>query len=231
MQIDKYHTEIKESILSSCDLLCRLGLDYGNKGHISVRNPEDQNQFYINSINYNFGNLISKEIVCTNISGEVLANDSKVNKPAHYIHGAIYNKRSDINAIIHVHSEYGQIWSATGKRIDCFNQDMIPFYKQHEVYANYSGIVNAEEEGFHIAEALGNNKALILKNHGILAVGRSIEAAVWWVFALEKCCKTQVFSFIMGNCDEINPDELGETAMIMGADIAAEKHFRTLKIK
>ena len=62
------------------------------------------------------------------------------------------------------------------------------------LYTSYNGVVLADKEGHDIAASLGSKKAALLQNHGLLTVGQSIEAAVWWFLSLEKCCHTQLLA-------------------------------------
>lgn len=66
--------------------------------------------------------------------------------------------------------------------------------QDHVVYEQFNGVVLAEEEGKNIAKVLGNKKAALLQNHGLLTVGRTIEEAVFWFCSLEKCCYAQLLA-------------------------------------
>lgn len=66
--------------------------------------------------------------------------------------------------------------------------------QDHVVYKQFNGVVLAEEEGKNIAKALGNKKAALLQNHGLLTVGRTVEEAIFWFISLEKCCHAQLMA-------------------------------------
>ena len=68
--------------------------------------------------------------------------------------------------------------------LDITNQDVCVFYEDHALYPNFGGVVIADEEGANIAKHLGNKKALILQNHGILTVGQTVEETVAWFIKL-----------------------------------------------
>lgn len=80
------------------------------------------------------------------------------------------------------------------------------------LYPNFNGIVLAEKEGKEIAACLGNKKAALLQNHGLLTVGQTIEAAVFWFVRLEKCCHAQLLA------DAAAGGRGGETVKISDAD-------------
>lgn len=70
-------------------------------------------------------------------------------------------------------------------------QDALRFYKSHGVYAQFGGIVLDPEEGKRIAACLGDGKACILQNHGLLTVGKSVDEAAFWFMSLDKTCHAQ----------------------------------------
>ena len=71
-------------------------------------------------------------------------------------------------------------------------QDSLRFYNSHAVYDNFGGVVLDREEGMRIASALGNGKAAILQNHGLLTVGHSVDEAAFWFMSLDKTCHAQL---------------------------------------
>lgn len=85
----------------------------------------------------------------------------------------------------HTHSVYGRAYCALGKGLEYVSLESCMFYDDHVLFEG-KGIVLAEDEGRDIAEALGGRKAALLRNHGILTVGRSIEEAVSWFYLLDK---------------------------------------------
>lgn len=82
------------------------------------------------------------------------------------------------------------------------------------VYKQFNGVVLAEEEGKNIAAALGNKKAALLQNHGLLTVGKSIEETIFWFVSLEKCCHAQLLA------DAAATGRGGQTVKIDDADAA-----------
>ncbi|MDV2887560.1 class II aldolase/adducin family protein, partial [Alkalihalophilus pseudofirmus] len=66
------------------------------------------------------------------------------------------------------------------------------FYNDHALFDDYTGLVYESDEGKRIAETLGNKKAIILQNHGLLTVGQSVDSAAWWFITMEKVCKVQL---------------------------------------
>jgi ribulose-5-phosphate 4-epimerase/fuculose-1-phosphate aldolase len=87
---------------------------------------------------------------------------------------------------------YGKAWASFGRELDMLSQDVCYFYKAHSVYRNYGGIAFESDEGSNIARALGDNKAAILVNHGLLTVGETVDEAAYLYTLLEKSCRIQL---------------------------------------
>ena len=100
----------------------------------------------------------------------------------------------DVVAACHAHSVHGKAFSAFGRKLDMITQDSLRFYNDHSVYDNFGGVVLNKEEGQHIAKALGDNKAVILQNHGLLTVGQSIDEAAFWFLSLDRTCQAQLLA-------------------------------------
>jgi len=91
------------------------------------------------------------------------------------IHAAIHKARPDVICAAHSHSIYGRTWCSLGRKIDTLTQDACAFHNDHVVYDSFNGVVLAEKEGNAIAACLGDKKAALLQNHGLLTVGHTIE--------------------------------------------------------
>jgi ribulose-5-phosphate 4-epimerase/fuculose-1-phosphate aldolase len=111
---------------------------------------------------------------------------------AYAIHAEIHKERPDVLCAAHSHSLYGRAMCATGRTLDMLTQDFCVFYEDHVLHENFAGLVLNSNEGKAICAALGNRKAALLGNHGILTVGPTIEATVAWFVLLENCCRIQL---------------------------------------
>jgi len=117
-----------------------------------------------------------------------------LNTAAFMIHSAIHQARPDVNAAAHSHSVYGRSFCTLGRKLDTITQDSCAFHNDHVLYESFNGVVLAAEEGHNIARCLGNKKAALLQNHGLLTVGKTIEEAVFWFISMEKCAHAQLMA-------------------------------------
>ena len=173
-------------------------------GHISVRDPEFPDLFWMNPLAIHFGLLKASDMLLLSdnpADGEVILAGNARNKPANKagwaIHGALHRRRPDVNAACHAHTIYGKAWSACGGRgLEMLNQDVCTFYGESlKVYDNYGGVAVGASlgEGEEIADAMGaEGKGCILVNHGLLTVGKTVDEAGFLFGLLERSCKIQI---------------------------------------
>ncbi|MGI4984552.1 MAG: class II aldolase/adducin family protein [Janthinobacterium lividum] len=187
-------------------LFARYGFDQGLAGHITARDPEWTDHFWVNPLGRHFSRIRVSDLLLVNSQGEIVVGKGPVNQAAFAIHAAIHEAHPQLIAAAHTHSLYGKAWSTLGRKLDPLTQDACAFYQDHALFDDFRGVVLDTSEGARIAEALGTNKAVILKNHGILTAGPSVEAAAWWYIALENACHVQLLAQAAGNPQAIPHD-------------------------
>ena len=174
----------------------REGYVEGISGHISVRDPEHTDAFWTNPLGVHFGLLKASDMILVNLNGKVIGGNRTrpPNAAGFLIHAAVHKARPDVHAVCHAHTVYGKAWSCFGKPLEMLTQDSCKFYNAHSVYDSYGGVVLAAEEGERIAEALGKGKAAILRNHGLLTVGHTVDEAAFLFLSMEHACQGQLLA-------------------------------------
>ncbi len=172
----------------------RRGYGEGAAGHVSVRDPVDRNTFWINPLGVHFSQIKVSDLVHVDEDCNILpdGNQVAINAAGFKIHSHLHKARPDVNAACHTHSTYGKAWSTFGRPLEMLNQDVCMFYKKHTVYESFGGVVLEDEEGERLSQALGDNKAIILQNHGLLTVGETVDEAGYLFTLMEKCCEVQL---------------------------------------
>ena len=130
--------------------------------------------------------------------GPVVEGDRPVNVAAFAIHAAIHEARPEVVAAAHAHSIYGKAWSAVGRVLDPITQDACAFYEDHVFFDDTRVLITEASEGAELARCLGPHKGAILRNHGLLTVGGTVEEAVWWFISMERCCQAQFLAESVG---------------------------------
>ena len=178
----------------------KFGFSEGVAGHITVRDPEHTDCFWVNPFGLSFRQIKVSDLILVNEEGEIVEGKYKMlNKAAFAIHSQIHKARPDVIAAAHSHSLYGKTFSTFGRLLDPITQDACAFYQDHGLFDDYTGVVNEAEEGERIAKALSDKKAAILKNHGLLTVGHSVEECIWWFISMERCCQSQIIAESTGS--------------------------------
>ncbi|NES18936.1 MAG: class II aldolase/adducin family protein [Symploca sp. SIO3E6] len=196
----------KQHLVVACRVFAQLGFTFGVAGHISVRDPKHLDCFWITPLGKDFSLVRTSDLIKVNHQGEILEGKQKVTREMFNIHSIIHETRPDVIAVAHAHPVYGESWCSLGRLLDPINQNACTFYEDHSLFGNYSGLISNAVEGQRLAEALGNNKAVIMQNHGLLTVGHSVDEAAWWLICMERCCQAQLLAETVGNPILIEPD-------------------------
>ncbi|EIV92556.1 class II aldolase/adducin family protein [Frankia sp. QA3] len=188
----------KQKLAAAYRIFAKLGLAEGLSGHITARDPELTDHFWVNRFGLDFSRVTVSSLLLVNAKGEVVVGRPPLNTAAFAIHSQIHAARPDVVGAAHTHSPYGRALSALGVPLHPISQDACAFYQQHVVFDQYNGVVLSEEEGRKIAAALGPHKLAILRNHGLLTVGTSVEAAASRYIAAERAARTQLIAAAAG---------------------------------
>lgn len=218
----------KTHLVAALRVFARFGFNEGIAGHLTVRDPERPDHFWVNPFGRNFALLQKSDLILVNDSGDVVEGNRPVNSAAFAIHASIHAARPDVVAAAHAHSVHGKAWSAFGELLDPLTQDVCAFYDDHAVFPDYTGVVVDPAEGARIAKTLGSGKAVILQNHGLLTVGHSIDEAAFWFIAMENSCQVQLLARAAGSPKLIGPEMACYTARQVGNHIEGWTQFQPL---
>jgi ribulose-5-phosphate 4-epimerase/fuculose-1-phosphate aldolase len=218
----------KQRLAATFRLFSRFGFDEGVAGHVTARDPERSDHFWVNPFGMHFGHIRVSDLILVNSDGDVVEGDWPVNRAAFVIHSQVHAARPDVVAAAHTHSVYGKSWSALGRPLDPITQDVCAFYEDHTVFEDYTGVVVDLAEGKRIAHALGDNKAAILRNHGLLTVGHSVDEAAWWFITMERSCQAQLLAEAAGQPVLIDREMARLTASQVGSHLAGWFSFQPL---
>jgi ribulose-5-phosphate 4-epimerase/fuculose-1-phosphate aldolase len=184
----------KKMLVAAFRLFDKFGFNEGVAGHITARDPELLDHFWVNPFGVDFGSIKVSDLILCNHEGKVVEGKYSVNRAAFAIHSEVHHARPDVVAAAHAHSVYGKAFSCLGRKLEPLTQDACAFFEDHGLYSDYGGVANDVEEGRRIAQAVGNYKAAILMNHGLLTCGQSVEEAVWWFITMERSCQAQLLA-------------------------------------
>jgi ribulose-5-phosphate 4-epimerase/fuculose-1-phosphate aldolase len=218
----------KQRLAAAFRLFSKFGFEEGVAGHITARDPEHTDSFWVNPFAVPFAHIRASDLIRVNEQGDVVEGTYPVNAAAFAIHSQVHQARPDIVAAAHTHSTYGRALSTLGVHLEPITQDVTTFYNDHSVFDDYTGVVLDLEEGKRIAHALGDNKAVILRNHGLLTVGTTVDAAAWWFISMERSCQVQLLAMAAGPRVPIDPEQAQKTHDYVGSEFAGWLSFQPL---
>lgn len=218
----------RQRLAGALRLFARFGLSEGATGHISVRDPELADHFWINPANMHWARIRASDLLLVDPAGAVVEGAAPVNPAAVAIHGQLLAARPDVVSVAHAHSVAGKAWATLRRPLEPITQDACAFYRDH-VIVPFTGIVLDEREGQHIAEVLRQRKAAVLANHGLLAVGGSVDEAAWWFISLDRQCHVQLLAESgRGTVHVIDEETAAATAAVNGSPEVARVQFAPL---
>jgi ribulose-5-phosphate 4-epimerase/fuculose-1-phosphate aldolase len=226
--IEEERLHRKRRLAASYRIFAQRGFELGLAGHITARDPEYHDRFWVAPLGPWFGHIRVSDLVLVDHDGTIVEGDGPINQAGFAIHSELHKARPDVIAAAHSHSIYGKAWSTLGRLLDPITQDSCFFYEQHALFETFSGIVLDGSEGERIARALGDRRAVILQNHGILTVGRSVESAVASYIAFENACETQLLAEAAGTVKPISHEIALHTANQMKGNDPGAFGFRPL---
>ena len=218
----------KQRLAAAFRLFARFGYDEGVAGHITARDPELLDHFWVNPFAMHFSQIRVSDLILVNAEGKVVEGNHRVNGAAFAIHSQVHDARPDVVAAAHSHSMHGKAWSTLGRLLDPITQDSCAFYGDHGLFDDYTGVVLDLDEGKRIGVALGANKAVILRNHGLLTVGHSVDEAAFWFITMDRCCQAQLLAEAAGTPVLIDTDMAKLTASQIGSHDAGWLGFQPL---
>lgn len=194
----------KTHLAGALRLFGRFGFSEGVAGHITVRDPEYPDHFWVNPFGMSFRHIRQSDLILVNHQGEVVYGTRPVNRAAFVLHAAIHQARPDVVAAAHSHSPFGKSFSSLGIPLAPLTQDACIFYEDHVLIADHGGEVVFEiEAGKDFAAAFSTGKAAIHQNHGLFTVGETVDEAAFWFISMERSCQAQLMAMAAGDPIEI----------------------------
>jgi ribulose-5-phosphate 4-epimerase/fuculose-1-phosphate aldolase len=170
--------------------------------HISARVPDEDNAFLINAYGMLYEEVTASSLIKIDVEGNILSKpdfgelDYGINKAGYVIHGAVHRARHEIACVIHTHTWAGMAVSALDCGLLPITQTAMRFLKIG--YHDYQGVVLDGKEEKSLLRDLGDGEALILRNHGLLTVGKTVGEAFNWMHRLELACRSQLAAMATG---------------------------------
>ena len=191
-QVSAEEWELRVNLAACYRLVALYGWDDLVFTHISARVPGPEDRFLINAYGLLFEEMTASSLVKVDLDGnKVLDTEYDINPAGFTIHSAVHAARHDAGCVLHTHTKAGVAVSALAEGLQPISQiSLFPYSTL--AYHDYEGIALNEDEKPRLVADLGNKRALILHNHGLLTVGETVADAFLMMYALETACQVQL---------------------------------------
>ena len=182
---------LRVDLAAAYRLLAHHGLDDMIYTHSSVRLPGAPHRFLINPYGMTFDEIRASDLVTVDESGHAVDGAGEVNPAGFTIHSAIHGYREDALCVMHTHTLAGMAVAALEAPLLMLNQMSMEFHGRLAVHA-YEGIALDPSERERLRADLGDRPAMIMRNHGLLTVGRTVAEAFYLMYYLDMACRIQL---------------------------------------
>jgi L-fuculose-phosphate aldolase len=226
--------EAKQKLIDGGLILETAGQGDLTRGHISVRVPGRPDLFFMKPHSFGFDEITMENIVICNLEGEKVGGGGRRHSEV-FIHSEIFKTRPEINSVIHTHPDNAVALSATGRPVLPISQPGSAFSDGVPYYTGTVELIRDREMGAGVARALGSHKAVMLRNHGVAVVGKTIEESVILAIMLDNACRIQLLAEAAGPIGEQFPpdniDRLHDTIVraeqyVINFDFLRRKAYR-----
>src|SRR3954453_16764493 len=193
-QVSDAEWAVRVDLAAAYRLVAHYGWDDLIFTHISARVPDSEHHFLLNSYGMMFDEVTASSLVKVDLEGKKVMNSAGAINPAGFtIHSAIHAAREDAHCVMHLHTDHGIAVSAQKAGLLPISQQAM-FALSSLAYHDYEGLALDENEKPRLVADLGENNSMILRNHGLLTVGRTAAEAFLAMFMLERACRIQVLA-------------------------------------
>lgn len=183
---------VRRDLAAAYRLAAHRGWDDLVWTHISAAVPNAHGHYLLNRFGLRFNEVTASNLVRVNLKGEVVdGGNAPVNPSGFAIHGCIHKARPDVRCVLHLHSFWAQAFAATGADLAPCSQPAMRLVGRLGRHA-YEGLAFAADEQERLVQALGNKDGVILENHGILLVGRTVAEAFILMHLFERAAQIQM---------------------------------------
>lgn len=191
-QADALEAAVRIDLAAAYRLVALFGWDDLVFTHISARVPGPEHHFLINPYGWMFEEITASSLVKVDLQGNVVGESREMVNPAGFtIHSAIHDARKDAGCVMHLHTVAGTAVSSQEAGLLPLNQTAM-LLNGRVAYHDFEGVALNHDERPRLVADLGDKTAMILRNHGTLAAGRSVAEAFTTMYFLERSCEMQV---------------------------------------
>jgi ribulose-5-phosphate 4-epimerase/fuculose-1-phosphate aldolase len=229
-RVSEEEWKIRVDLAAAYRLVAYFGWDDLIFTHLSARIPGPEHHFLLNPYNLMFEEVTASSLVKVDMDGHAVEPTPFITNAAGFtIHSALHMSREDAHAVIHLHTSNGLAVSAHRDGLLPLTQTAM-LIRDEIAYHDYEGVALDLDERERIIADMGSDKtAMILRNHGTLAIGETVGEAFVKIYFLERACEAQIKALSAGDGNINNPPqgspevtaEMGKASIKLGANLLA----------
>jgi len=220
-------THSLQRLAATCRIFGRRGFSEGLLGHVTVRDPELPDHFWVNPVGVAMHQVRVSHLVQVNPEGKVVRGSGMVNPVGLLLHTAVHRARPEVNAVCHAHALHASTWSSFERLLDPITQDACIFFENQALILE-PRVVREPEGARRFAAAFGEHRVAIHAGHGIFTTGQSIDEAAWWFVLMNRCCEAQLMAEAAGKPTLWNVEDARWLASVLGSPTFGWLSFQTL---
>ena len=206
-KVSEAEWKVRVDLAAAYRLVAHYGWDDLIFTHLSARVPGPEHHFLLNPYNLMFEEVTASSLVKVDMSGMPVEPTPFITNPAGFtIHSALHMAREDAHAVMHLHTPHGQAVSAHSEGLLPLTQTAM-LVREDVAYHDYEGVAVDLDERERLIADIGDKGAMLLRNHGTLAVGETVGEAFVKLYFLERACQAQILALSAGEGNLNNPPQ------------------------
>lgn len=201
---------LKEGLINAGRILAQEDQGDFIFGHVAARLPGDPSLFLMKPHTIGLEEITRDNLITLNLEAEKVAGHMPRHLEA-FIHSEILRARPDVQAVVHTHAPYAVVFSTLDRPLQPVGHDGAMFCDGLPVFSETSDLIVDQQRGKSVARAMGDHNALLLRNHGIVTTGRTIEEATVLALFLERACRSQLLVESCGGAKHVSTPEDAKT--------------------
>jgi ribulose-5-phosphate 4-epimerase/fuculose-1-phosphate aldolase len=216
-----------QRLAAACRIFGRRGFSEGLLGHVTLRDPELGDHFWVNPVGIAMHQIRVSDLVQVNHRGEVVRGSGMVNPVGLLLHTAVHQARPEVAAVCHAHALHASTWSSFERLLDPITQDACVFFENQALILE-PRVVRDTTTAARFAAGFGDKRVAIHGGHGIFTTGQSIDEAAWWFVLMNRCCEAQLMAEAAGTPTRWRDEDARWLASVLGSPTFGWLSFQTL---
>ena len=212
-------------------LASRFGFNEGIDNHFTLMLPGSRDRFLLNAFGLHWSEVTASNLLVVDGEGRLIEGEGEVETTAFCIHAPIHKASERAACILHTHMPYATaLGMIEGGRLEWASQNALRFYDDIAYDEEYNGLAMATDEGERLARTLNGKRVLMMANHGVTVIGRSVAEAFDDLYFLERSCQVQLIAMQSGKPLKLVPTQIAQSTFREDDSAGgARKHFSALK--